>query len=212
MSQRLVRQKKWNFSNWQKIHKIKSRQLKEKKLKRDRNSAELIGIILGDGCLSSLPRTEVLHVVCNSEQQNYINHVGALIQKIFDKRPSVLKRKSQKAIDIALYKCNLSKKLNIPCGHKIKNKVTIPEWIKHSKIYSVKCLKGLFETDGSFYEQKSNYTCVIEFKNNCKSLLRDTYQMLKNLGCHPQLGKNYARLARKEEVFKFKNLISFRDY
>jgi len=134
------------------------------------------------------------------------------MEKIFDKRPTVHKRKNQKATNITLYRCNLSGRLNIPCGNKIRNKVTIPEWIKYSEICSINCLKGLFETDGCFCEDKSNYTCVIEFKNNCKSLLRDTYQMLKNLGYHPQLGKNYVRLARKKEVFKFKDLITFRSY
>ena len=212
LSQRLARQKKWNFSNWQKLNKERLRRIREKKLKRSSTLAELIGIILGDGSLTSFPRTQALRVVCHSEQQNYINHVVTLIQKILNKRPTVRKRKDQKAADIVLYRCDLSKKLSIPCGNKIKNKLRIPEWIKRSKIYSVNCLKGLFETDGCFCEDKSNYTCVIEFKNNCRSLLQDVYQILKGLGYHPQFGKNYTRLARREEVIKFKDLITFRNY
>lgn len=212
LSRRLACQKRWNFSNWQKINKRKSERIKEKKLKRSNELAELIGIILGDGCLTNLPRTEALRIVCNSEQQDYINHIVTLIQKIFDKRPTVYKRSGQKATNITLYRCNLSERLGIPCGNKIKNQVTIPKWIKENRNYSTNCLKGLFETDGSYYEDESNYTCVIEFKNNCRSLLQNVHHILKNFGYHPQFGKNYIRLARRREVFGFKSLINFRNY
>lgn len=212
LSQRLARQKSWNFSIWQKSYKERLKQTRKEKLTRNNNLAELIGIILGDGCLSSLPRTESLRVVCNSEQQGYIAHIAALIQKTFNQQPVVRKRKNQKATDIVLYRCNLSRSLNIPCGNKIKNEVAIPSWIKRDKIYSIDCLKGLFETDGCFHEDRDNYTQIIEFKNNCKNLLQGVYQILKDLGYHPQFGKNYIRLARKEEALELKILIDFRKY
>jgi hypothetical protein len=212
LSQRLARQKKWNFTNWQKANREKLRHVRDKKLKKSNHLAELIGIILGDGSLTNLPRTESLRIVCNSEQRGYINHVVTLIERVLNKKPVVYKRKNQKATNITLYRCNLSKQLNLPCGNKIKNKVTIQEWIKRDKIYSIDCLKGLFETDGCFCEDKSNYTRVIEFKNNCRSLLQDVYQILKGLGYHPQFGKNYIRLARKEESLEFRILIDFRKY
>ena len=186
--------------------------LKEKKLKRNNGLAKLIGIILGDGCLTNLPRTESLRIVCNAEQRAYINHIAMLMKNVFNKNPSVYKRKRENATNITLYECALSERLNLPCGNKINNRISIPEWIKKSKKYSIKCLKGLFETDGSFYEDKNNYTNVIEFKNHCKNLLYDTHQMLKSLDYHPQFGKNYIRLAKREEVFAFKQLISFREY
>lgn len=212
LSQRLASQKRWNFSNWQKINRAKLEKERKKKLKKNNYLAEFIGVLLGDGNLTAYPRTDAVRIVYNSEECNYINHIAMLIEKIFNKKPTVNKRNKEKATDIVFYKSNLSKKLDIPCGNKIKNKVKIPEWIKRNKVYFVSCLKGLFETDGCFCEDKSNYTCVIEFKNNCRSLLQDAYQMLKRLGHHPQFGKNYVRLARKKEVFEFKNLLTFRNY
>lgn len=211
-SQRLIRQKKWNFSNWQQERKERLKQRRKKALKRNSDLAELIGITLGDGSLTSLPRTEALRVVCNSKHKRYIERIAILIQKVFDKRPRVSKRKGERAADIVLYRNDLSAKLNIPCGNKIKNRVKVPKWIKQNRIYSINCLKGLFETDGCFQENGNNYTSYIEFKNNYNNLLNDVYQMLNELGYHPQFGKNYVRLARTEETFNFKNLIRFRNY
>jgi hypothetical protein len=85
-------------------------------------------------------------------------------------------------------------------------------WILLNKDYTWKCLKGLFETDGCFVEDEGNYTQIIEFKNNCERLKKDVYNILKRLDFNPQLGSNYVRLARKSEVYRFKELIDFRNY
>jgi len=80
------------------------------------------------------------------------------------------------------------------------------------KNYILKCLKGLFETDGCFHEDRENYTRIIEFKNNCKRLREDVYNSLIRFGFKPQSGFNYIRLAKKNEVYKFKQAIDFRNY
>lgn len=65
LSWTLKQRKEWNFSEWQKMNKGRLRRIREKRLKRSSNLAELMGIILGDGNLVNLPRTEGLRVVCN---------------------------------------------------------------------------------------------------------------------------------------------------
>lgn len=212
ISLNLLQQKEWNFSNWQRKRREALKEFKAEEISKSNEYAELIGIILGDGCVTAFPRTEALRITCNSEQRGYITHIAALMQRIFNKKPSVHKRKNQNTTDVVLYKNRLSEILQISCGNKIKNGVSVPSWIKSRNSYAIQCLKGLFETDGCFHEDSANYTCVMEFKNVCRNLLQDVYWMLKRFGYHPQIGKVYVRLARKKEAYSFKDLISFRTY
>ncbi|NQT46845.1 MAG: hypothetical protein HQ593_05150 [Candidatus Omnitrophica bacterium] len=199
-----------NFTNW---HKLRRKSLNYA-IKKSENLAELIGVILGDGSIEKYPRTQRLWITCDLRNDRYIQHLVNIIKEIFNKRPSLRKKKSQRgyAIDIYLYRCKLSAKLGIHAGNKIKNNVGVPVWIKKNKKFIIKCLKGLFETDGCFHEDKLNYTRTIEFTNFCSHLREDVHSMLKQLGYHPQLGKRYVRLARNKEVYDFKRLINFRNY
>ena len=158
------------------------------------------------------PRTENLRITCNSNDTGYIKHISNLMTKVFHKSPSIRKRKNENAVSIDLYQCNISVRLNLPCGDKIRNNVGIPYWIFLNKEYILKCLKGLFEIDGCFHEDRDNYTRCIEFKNNCKRLREDVYNSLVNFGFNPQFGRNYIRLAKHNEVYRFKEAIDFRNY
>lgn len=211
LSNTLKKRKSWNFSTWQRKQN-KKQAIRYKELSKDQNLAELIGVILGDGNLYKHSRTENLRVICNSKELNYIRHIVDLIIKVFRKAPSIIKRRNENATVVCLYQCKISKRLKLPCGNKIKNNIGIPRWVLSNKDYMWKCLKGLFETDGCFVEDKGNYTQIIEFKNNCERLKKDVYNILKRLYFNPQLGSNYIRLARKSEVYRFKELIDFRNY
>ena len=207
MSRTLAAKTKWNFSKWQaKRPKI------DYSITKSKDWAELVGITLGDGNIFGFPRTERLVIACNSRDVKYAKHIRNLVKKVLKKNPKIGKCKNSKCLHIKLYQCYLSDRLQMPSGNKIKNNVTIPKEISANKNFLVKCLKGLFETDGSFAIDKKNYTRVIEFKNMCKPLLKDVYLGLRRLDYNPQLGKNYVRLARKKEVYDFKNLIQFRRY
>lgn len=207
LSKKLKAQTEWNFSKWQRRNRVYY-----DKLTKDEELAELIGIILGDGNLYKCARTDNLRVICGLKDTNYIQHIASLIEKTFVKKPVITKRKNENAAVISIYQCNICDRLNLPAGNKIRNNVGIPAWIASKKRYMVKCLKGLFETDGCFVEDEDNYTQIIEFKNNCKKLREDVYNILVNLGYGPQLGRNYVRLAKKGEVYKFKEVIDFRNY
>lgn len=207
LSRALKAKKEWNFSKWQGDRKINYVELGKNK-----TLAELIGIILGDGNLYKHSRTDNLRIICNSQDKFYIQHIVKLIKNIFKKEPSVIKRKNENTVVISLYQCAIIRRLSLPAGNKITNNVGIPSWISLDKKYMVQCLKGLFETDGCFQEDKNNYTQYIELKNNCKKLREDAYKILLKLGFTPQFGKNYVRLAKRNEVYKFKDLIDFRNY
>ncbi|MEW6102010.1 MAG: LAGLIDADG family homing endonuclease [Candidatus Omnitrophota bacterium] len=208
LSDTLKAKKEWNFSKWQRNRQ----QVHYRKLSKNTDLAELIGIVLGDGNLYKHLRTESLRVICNSKEVAYIRHISSLIKKIFHKTPSVIKRKNENATVVCLYQCKISTRLGLPCGNKIMNNVGIPHWIFFNEEYAISCLKGLFETDGCFHEDRDNYTRVIEFKNNCARLRKDTFGLLLRIGFNPQHGTNYVRLARRREVYRFKEQIDFRNY
>jgi intein/homing endonuclease len=181
------------------------------KLNKNAFFAELIGITLGDGCITKLERTESLRVICNSNDIKYVKYASDLIRRIFNKKPTYTKRKDENAIDIRLYQKFISRRLGLPSGDKIKNNAGVPRWIYRKNIYMVNCLKGLFDTDGHFRISLDNYLHVIELKNHCQHILQDAYKMLKLLGYNPQFGKEYVRLACKKEVYDFVELINFRN-
>ncbi|MFA5314586.1 MAG: LAGLIDADG family homing endonuclease [Candidatus Omnitrophota bacterium] len=183
-----------------------------KRLSKNGNLAELIGIVLGDGNLYRHPRTENLRIICHSKDIAYIKHIQRLVVRVFNKAASSHKRRHKKAVNINLYQQQISARLGIPVGNKIKNNVGIPEWIFSKRKFMTRCLKGLFETDGCFQEDRSNYAQYIEFKNYCRRLLEDVYRVLLGLGYNPQTGKNYVRLARRKEVDGFIKLIGFRQH
>ncbi|MFA5437394.1 MAG: LAGLIDADG family homing endonuclease [Candidatus Omnitrophota bacterium] len=211
LSQGLKARKTWNFTKWQ-IGRRKQLRLQYKRIPRNKDLAELIGIVLGDGNLNKHPRTENLRITCNSKDTGYAKHIQSVIKKVLRKSPSIRKRRKENAVSIDLYQCKISQRLNLPCGDKIRNNVGIPRWILKKKKYAINCLKGLFETDGCFHEDKNNYTRVIEFKNYCRKLREDVYDSLRGLGFNPQLGQNYVRLAKKGEVYRFKEVLDFRNY
>lgn len=65
---------------------------------------------------------------------------------------------------------DIDKALGLPVGNKIKNSVEIPEWIFGRKPYLIKCLKGLFETDGHYGLNRKFYVEYIQFCNKSGSL------------------------------------------
>lgn len=182
-----------------------------KRLDKNAFLAELIGIILGDGCITKLERTESLRITCNSNDEEYVRYACELIKRVFGKEPNYTRRKTANAIDIRLYQKFISSRLTLPSGNKIRNKIGVPSWVYSKNIYMVNCLKGLFDTDGHFRRDLDNYLHVIELKNHCNQILQNAYGMLRSLGYNPQLGKKYVRLARKREVYDFINSINFRN-
>ncbi|MEA3492823.1 MAG: LAGLIDADG family homing endonuclease [Candidatus Margulisiibacteriota bacterium] len=198
---------KTNFYEWQQKNKPKYVNLQISPL-----LAEFYGIMLGDGCIEMFVRTEKIVVTCFSEQVDYIKYIRRMIKRLFGKTPTVRKKKDARAIDIYFYQKYISERLDFPTGIKLKHSLKIPAWISCSQSYLVRCLKGLFETDGDFTVASKNYTYVIKFSNRSQSLLDDVYFALKSLGYHPQRRKVDVRIARKKEAYKFAEQISFRKW
>lgn len=193
------------------MSKQKLREKEYRRLEKNCFLAELIGIILGDGCVTKMARCDLLRISCDSRERDYIIYVAHLIRQVFKKQPSFSKRKNENCIDIRLYQKYISSRLRLPTGNKIANNIDVPRWVFSNSGFIRNCLKGLFDTDGNYRKDERNYLHVIELKNRCLPILKSCYKMLKLFGYHPQFGGDYVRLARKEEVYNFIGLINFRN-
>ena len=181
-------------------------------LKQKGDLAELIGVVLGDGYIGKFPRTEVLTILSNSNNKGFIDRYALLVAKVFKKKPAVSKRKNSNCVEIKIYQKKISERLDIPSGSKAKLQKKIPSWILQNKNYLKRYLRGLYEAEGSFCIHKPTYTYKFLFSNKNNSLLENVYKGLNILGFHPHKSKYQIQVSRKEEVYRLKELIGFRQY
>lgn len=124
-------------------------------LERTNNLAEFIGIVLGDGNISSRQIT----IALNSFHPWYVNYVVDLCNNLFHFPASVNRKSKENVVYIRLNRKGLVDQLSsmgLICGDKIKNNWNVPSWISKSPHYWSSCVKGLFDTDGSIYWQRSS--------------------------------------------------------
>lgn len=168
--------------------------------------------MLGDGGIEKFPRTEKLSIACNSKESDHIVHIANLIKKLFRKRPFIRTVKNKNCVSIGIYQNHISQRLKFPLGKKKNYSLVIPPWIKNDKQYLIRCLKGLFETDGDWVIDKTYGTNVIKFTNIIDSLLDDVHKCLIKLEFPANRGKRRVTISRTTEVERFVNLIKFRQY
>lgn len=202
-----------NFSRWRAESKLTGAIAStEKKLKESRELSFLIGLTLGDGNISNFPRTECLRITLGTDKPKLANYTVRVIEKIFTKTPSIIKRSNSNCYNVTLYQKNISQRLGIPIGARGKLKILLPTWCWDNKLYLVAVLKGLFEAEASFCVHEKSYTYNFEFSNRNISLLNEVEKGLKNLGFNPERRLTSVRLRKKLEAISFKDLINFRVY
>lgn len=213
VSQTMKKRKIDNFKKWRekmkRLGKIKSR---HPPLPKNKEVAELIGLVLGDGNLYRHKRTEKLTISFNTKYPKIIKRGQYLIRKTFQKKPTGSQSKIMNCARMWIYERNISNRLGIPCGAKKNHRLKIPKWIWKSKRLLKACLVGLFNAEGSYSVHKSTYTYNLQFSNTNKSLLQDVHRALKMLKYNPNLRKNGVRLRRKKEIKKFLKEINFQEY
>lgn len=200
-----ARRIKNNFANWRKLNPIHYAPLHQ-----SADLAELYGTMLGDGCLEKLPRTEKLDISFNAKEAEHIEHVRKLLTDIFKKEPS--QRKVLNCVHLTIYQKNLSERLQFPCGEKRKYDIRIPNWIKENKEYLIPCLKGLYETDGSWVIDPQYNTNCMDYTSVHENLLKDIQTAVRSLGFFANLTKRRVILSRRAETAAFAKLIKFRHY
>ncbi|MFB6144298.1 MAG: LAGLIDADG family homing endonuclease [Candidatus Nanohaloarchaea archaeon] len=176
-------------------------------LTRNKETAELIGIMLGDGHLTRKPQ----HTICitlHEEEEKLIERVKHLIKQTMDKTPKIYPLKGSKAVQLKIYSKEFVDKfieLGLEPGDKVENQVEIPTWIKEEKRYQKSCLRGLVDTDGCIYTQDRDNRTIIRFKNKSKPLLTGFRALCRNLNIRTSDGggEYSLQVASQDEVSKF---------
>lgn len=202
-----------NFKAWRDKMKVAGK-IKSEYLpfKKDGDLAELIGVILGDGHIRAYPRTEELSIFSNSNNPGFIHRYSVLVERIFNKKPTVNNHSGENCTRIRIYQKHISDRLSIPFSPRRDLKISIPVWIISRKKYIVRYLRGLYEAEGSHSIHLPTYTYKVQFSNRNISMLKNVFNLVKKIGFHPHESKYMVQLSKKNEVSKFIDLIEFRKY
>jgi hypothetical protein len=214
ISETFKRKKLDNFKQWRdrmkKIGKIRSIY---PPFRKNGDLAELIGAVLGDGHIGFFPRSESLTISCNTKNKGFIKRYKNLIRIFFEKEPHEGRVGPNKGCTrIRVYQKNISKRLGLPVGNRKNINFQTPNWILKNKECLERYLRGLYEAEGSFCVHKPTYTYKFLFSNRNISLLNNVYNGLKILGFHPHRSNYQIQISKKDEVYKIKNLLKFRQY
>jgi len=178
---------------------IEKKKIRENLIEKSPISAEFISILLGDGCLSNdgYEIQVALNAVDDKEYVKYVkekilvklfpdSHIGKYRTKDANKKGislkihSVVINKAVLALGKGINKTGLVK------GNKVKNQVSVPDWIyPEYRILShvIGGTKGLFDTDGSISVHKGQL--VLNFSNKSIPLVYDFYNMCNVLDINP---------------------------
>jgi len=160
--------------------------------------AEFIGIMIGDGHLSILQRTNKLvkkftqsDVVIsgNCQEKGHLDHIRKLFYSLFNRNLFLRKDKRSNSILMTAHSRGIVHFLNLICGIPIGRKtdtVKIPEVIKNSNLrIKYAFLRGLADTDYYIaFKRKNKYYNYPVIRGTFKStyLVKDIEELYKEIG------------------------------
>lgn len=177
--------------------------------------AEFIGIMLGDGYIKT-NKTQ-LGISLNSETDyTYALYVQGLIKKLFNLDSSICNDGRHKSVTVLVSSRNLVEFMidkGLKAGDKVINQVGIPGWVGLQEEYRAACLRGLMDTDGSFYSYSHrvngkiyrNY--ALDFTNHSLPLLKDIKDILIDIGCSPTSAKFKVVLHKKKDITRYIGIV-----
>jgi len=185
--------------------------MKIKKLNSNKNlRAYIIGLAIGDGNLSNPSgRATRLRITCDIKYPLLINRIKKSVQLLLPENKTSIAIRKGNCLDISCYSNHLENLLGWKAknGSKIKQSVGVPSWIKENKEYSIQCLKGLIETDGSIYNDRGYK--MVNFVTYIPTLADDVMNMIKLLNFKPNIQilklsnntKHTIRISKNTEKF-----------
>lgn len=184
------------------------------KLGKNRDLAELFGILLGDGHLDKHSRDRgdryissyYVCVTLSTEEDKLISRTKELFRECLGEDPRVQDLNHASALNIKIYGKEVVQaleELGLKSGNKTENQVGVPSWIKDNKDFWKPCLRGLIDTDGSIYERQSGNR-VVYFKNKSRPLLDDFEYLCERIGINvSRAGEDARQIAAQKQVEKF---------
>ena len=175
--------------------------------------AEFVGILLGDGHVDE----RQISISIGGDEFEYTKYISDLSFKLFNYRPSIKKKKGVEMYTMVFSRTALVdyiKGIGLIDHHKVRSQSEVPLWVQSSKSYSKACLRGLFDTDGSFFidrhliKKSLYYNPGVAFTNYSLPILNFFYSTLVVLGFHPTISNNRNVLLRRvSEVHLFFKVI-----
>ncbi|HIG96008.1 TPA: hypothetical protein HA249_03930 [Candidatus Woesearchaeota archaeon] len=212
-----VRKEKWN-DWWKTVGKesyIKSHApLRITKPKKNPALAEFVGIMMGDGTVSTYHIGITLNATDDAE---YVVFVMKLIKKLFGVHPKIYKRKDKNAVVITVARKLLVEylhSLGLPIGNKIKQGLNIPTWILNNPEYARACLRGLMDTDGSVFthtyksKEKIYHYKKLSFTSASPALLASVQEILTQNNIQAHISKTNLRIGTRTSVERYFSCIS----
>ncbi|MCK9351937.1 MAG: LAGLIDADG family homing endonuclease [Candidatus Paceibacterota bacterium] len=177
--------------------------------------AEFVGIMMGDGGVSKYH----ISITLNSEtDKDYAIFVCELIKGLFKIAPSSRKRKNSLALDIVVNRTKLTdfcKSIGLKVGNKLKQGLDIPEWVMKNSAYRKAVVRGLIDTDGSFFQhsyiakgKKYRYT-KIGFSSRSPELIHSVHKILTKLCINAKINynSNEVKIESQEGVKRYLRVI-----
>jgi hypothetical protein len=153
-----------------------------------KNLSYLVGLAIGDGNLSNPNgRATRLRITCDVKYPNLIERITQTLQGVLPNNKVALIYRNDNCIDVSCYSNKLEGLLGWKArsGSKYRQKISVPEWIQSDQEFATHCLRGLFETDGSVYEDRG-YT-MVNFVTIIPQLSKNVFDMIVSLGFQPNL-------------------------
>lgn len=182
---------------------------------KDARLAEFVGIMIGDGCISDYALRITLDTLVDKD---YISYVVKLLKYLFNVDPTIFVHTDSRATDIIIQRKNLIDfciNIGLNIGHKIRQNIDVPVWVKSDNEFSIACVRGLFDTDGCIFnhryivhKREYNYT-KIAFTNKCPLVIKFVKDILLKLGFCVRISKNGndVRIESKKDVQRYVDII-----
>lgn len=189
-------------------------------LDKNRFLAEFVGMILGDGHIDKHSydrgdRHVSSHYLCitlASYEREIIQRAKFLAKKCLERSFNEEKLSHADAVNLKIHGkmvVQAFEDIGLKSGNKVENQVGVPNWIMENREFQRKCLKGLFDTDGSYYKRSEDGYEIVYFKNKSDNLLDDFTKICNNLNIKTsKAGSNSVQVAAQEEVREFIDKIS----
>lgn len=146
--------------------------------------AYVVGIAIGDGNLSNPNgRAICLRITCDKKYPLLIKRIfNSLKELLPENKAGITDRKNGECVDVRISSNHLENLLGWKAanGSKFAQRVSVPKWIKENNEYRISCLKGLIETDGCIYSDRT-YS-MVNFSTIIPNLANDVYNMINSLG------------------------------
>ncbi len=164
-----------------------------RKPRKSTELAEFLGIMLGDGGITSYQASITLH---DRDDLQYSVFVTDLVEHLFGVRPSVYHRPKSSVNTIVVSRRDLVDFLcihGLPIGNKVRQQCDIPGWIKSNKKFSIACVRGLVDTDGSIFTHRyvvngKQYSYKkLGFTSRSAPLQRSVAHILERAGIFPRI-------------------------